>query len=115
LQPSISVVIPAYNEEERIPPTLERVADYFRAFGRPAEILVVNDGSRDGTARVVRALAGKLSTGQIEIRLLENPGNQGKGYSVRHGMLEARGEWALFSDADRRVPQAARRRRAGRP
>jgi glycosyltransferase involved in cell wall biosynthesis len=104
LQPSISVVIPAYNEETRIPPTLERVAEYFSSFGKPVEILVVNDGSRDRTASVVRSIGEKLSTDQVQFRLIENPGNQGKGYSVRHGMLEARGNWALFSDADLSAP-----------
>jgi glycosyltransferase involved in cell wall biosynthesis len=104
LQPSISVVIPAYNEEKRIPPTLARVADYCNVFGKPVEILIVNDGSRDQTAAVVRSMGEKLSTDQVQFRLLENPGNQGKGYSVRHGMLEARGHWVLFSDADLSAP-----------
>jgi glycosyltransferase involved in cell wall biosynthesis len=104
LQPSLSVVIPAYNEERRLPPTLERVADYFGRFDKFVEVLIVNDGSRDATAGVARALGEKLSTACLEIRVLENPGNQGKGYSVRHGMLEARGDWALFSDADLSAP-----------
>ena len=104
MQPEISVVIPAYNEERRLPPTLERVADYFRHFGRQAEILVVNDGSRDATFAVAQALGEKLGGPGVEFRVLENPGNQGKGYSVRHGMLEARGDWALFSDADLSAP-----------
>lgn len=104
MQPSLSVVIPAYNEERRLPPTLERVADYFGRFDKFVEVLIVNDGSRDATAGVARALGEKLSTACLEIRVLENPGNQGKGYSVRHGMLEARGDWALFSDADLSAP-----------
>ncbi len=104
MQPFISVVIPAYNEEQRIPPTLERVAEYFASSERTAEILVVNDGSSDRTADVVRSMSEKLSTDQVRFRLVENPGNQGKGYSVRHGMLEARGGWALFSDADLSAP-----------
>jgi len=60
-----------------------------------AEILVVDDGSRDGTVKVAEAAGA---------RVLHNPGNRGKGYSVRHGMLEAKGEWALFSDADLSSP-----------
>ncbi len=65
-----------------------------------AEIIVVNDGSRDDTARVVRQAA----SADPRIRLLENPGNRGKGYAVRHGMQEARGEWILMTDADLSAP-----------
>jgi glycosyltransferase involved in cell wall biosynthesis len=63
-------------------------------------MVVVDDGSRDGTAKLVETLAGQ----ERRVRLLSNPGNRGKGYSVRHGMLEARGEWILFSDADLSAP-----------
>jgi dolichyl-phosphate beta-glucosyltransferase len=65
-----------------------------------AEIIVVDDGSRDGTAALVEAAAREDS----RVHLLRNPGNQGKGYSIRHGMLEARCEWVLFSDADLSAP-----------
>ena len=104
----LSIVIPAYNEEARLPGTLERVRHYIeqrhaeRALEQ-AEILVVNDGSRDGTDDVARRFAGEAGAG-LAIRLLENPGNKGKGYSVRHGMLEAQGDWILFSDADLSAP-----------
>ena len=93
---SVSIIIPAYNEEKRLPATLETV-QRFLATSRWefAEIVVVNDGSRDGTAEVARSAGA---------RVLENPGNRGKGYSVRHGMLEAKGEWALFTDADLSAP-----------
>jgi dolichyl-phosphate beta-glucosyltransferase len=64
------------------------------------EVLVVDDGSRDGTARVVEEFARKNSC----VRLLRNPGNRGKGYSVQHGMLEAKGEWILYTDADLSAP-----------
>jgi len=114
--PSLSIVIPAYNEERRLPPTLAAVRAYLDARNPDAEILVVDDGSRDGTAALVEAVAKE----DPRVRLLRNPGNRGKGYSVRHGMLEARGEWILFSDADLSAPieelykllQAAQERRA---
>lgn len=98
---SLSIVIPAYNEEKRLPQTLEKVMDYLgtRKF-QFVEVLVVDDGSRDKTAEV----AEQASRRWPEVKLLRNPGNHGKGYSVRHGMLEAKGEWALFSDADLSAP-----------
>src|ERR1700722_18211196 len=99
--PALSIVIPAYNEESRLPPTLQAVGAYLDASPFPsAEIVVVDDGSRDATAKLVETCACRDS----RIRLLRNPGNRGKGYSVRHGMLEARGEWILFSDADLSTP-----------
>jgi glycosyltransferase involved in cell wall biosynthesis len=94
-------VIPAYNEEKRLPPTLAAVLGYIEASPfSDAEIVVVDDGSRDQTAEVIEALGRQTS----RLRLLRNPGNRGKGYSVRNGMLEARGEWILFSDADLSAP-----------
>src|ERR1035438_293829 len=99
--PPLSIVIPAYNEETRLPPTLEAVRMYLESSPYPeAEIVVVDDGSRDGTAALVENFAAQDG----HIRLLRNPGNRGKGYSVRHGMLEARGDWILFSDADLSAP-----------
>jgi glycosyltransferase involved in cell wall biosynthesis len=93
---SISIIIPAYNEAQRLPGTMRKVREYL---GRSAwdfvEIVVVDDGSRDGTAEAARAAGA---------RVLQNPGNRGKGYSVRHGMLEAKGEWVLFTDADLSAP-----------
>lgn len=75
--------------------------DYFTARGWPAwEVVVVNDGSRDGTAAAAARFAGTNPC----IRVLENPGNRGKGYAVRHGMLEAQGEWILFTDSDLSAP-----------
>jgi glycosyltransferase involved in cell wall biosynthesis len=98
---SISIVIPAYNEEARLPITLSAILSYLAARGwTDCEILVVNDGSGDGTA----AVSAQWRAGHPQIRLLENPGNRGKGYSVRHGMLEARGEWVLFTDSDLSAP-----------
>jgi dolichyl-phosphate beta-glucosyltransferase len=99
--PKLSIVIPAYNEQKRLPPTLATVRAYLDASPyRDAEVVVVDDGSRDGTAELVEAAARE----DPRVRLLRNPGNRGKGYSVRHGMLEARGEWILFSDADLSAP-----------
>jgi glycosyltransferase involved in cell wall biosynthesis len=98
---SLSIVIPAYNEERRLPPTLAAVRAYLDAHSFPdAEIVVVDDGSRDGTVALVEAVGREDS----RVRIVTNPGNRGKGYSVRHGMLEARGEWILFSDADLSAP-----------
>lgn len=99
--PFLSIVIPAYNEEARLPATLRTVLDYLdRAWPRQFEILVVDDGSSDGTAACVKEAA----RARPELRLLRNPGNRGKGYSVRHGMLKARGQWVLFTDADLSAP-----------
>ena len=95
-----SIVIPAYNESARLGATLEKVLDYVHAQGWNAEVIVVNDGSRDNTADIVRAFCAKDST----VRLVENPGNRGKGYSVRNGMLNTRGRIVLFSDADLSSP-----------
>jgi dolichyl-phosphate beta-glucosyltransferase len=81
-------------------PTLNRVLSYVAERGWDAEIIIVNDGSRDDTAEIVRGFVARNPT----MRLLENPGNRGKGYSVRHGMLQARGELLLFSDADLSSP-----------
>ena len=98
---SISIAIPAYNEEKRLPKTLDSILAYLarREFST-VEVLVVDDGSKDGTAALVEAYGHSDS----RIRLLRNPGNRGKGYSVRHGMLQAKGDWVLFSDADLSAP-----------
>lgn len=98
---SVSIVIPAYNEERRLPATLDRVHSYAASQGWAfSEVLVVDDGSRDGTPQVVERMAAS----HPGLRLLRNPGNKGKGYSVKHGMLEAKGDWVLFSDADLSAP-----------
>lgn len=96
----LSIIIPAYNEDQRLPGTLRRIQEYLKQYPGSCEIIVVDDGSRDSTLAATRA----LQTADNRIRILQNPGNQGKGYSVRHGMLLARGRWLLFSDADLAAP-----------
>ena len=99
-QPTHTIVIPAYNESERLASSIPKVQEYVRSRGLQAEVIVVNDGSRDDTAEVVR----RFAAGDPMIVLVENPGNRGKGYSVRNGMLHARGAVALFTDADLSSP-----------
>ena len=98
---SLSIIIPAFNEQQRLPATLQTIAAYLeRKILDFVEIVVVDDGSRDSTAELVRA-AGQTDA---RVRLVQNPGNRGKGYAVRHGFEQARGEWVLFSDADLSTP-----------
>lgn len=97
---NLSIVIPAYNEAERLPASLEQIRRFMDRRGRGYEVLVVNDGSRDSTEQVVESLAESWP----ELRLLNNPGNRGKGFSVRNGVLNARGDAILFSDADLSTP-----------
>jgi len=98
--PDLSIIIPSYNEELRLPATLERIAEYLSTSGRRVEVLVVDDGSKDGTAAVAEYFRIKIPT----LRVVSNGINRGKGYSVRHGMQEARGRIALFTDADLSAP-----------
>jgi dolichyl-phosphate beta-glucosyltransferase len=103
--PELSIVIPAYNEEKRLPRTLAQLQDYFAREHWPAEgveILIVDDGSTDGTAKVAEEWTRQMPS----LRFVSNGKNRGKGYSVRHGMLEARGRVALFTDADLSSPIA---------
>jgi dolichyl-phosphate beta-glucosyltransferase len=96
----LSIIIPAFNEERRLPKTLERIHAYLLARGLRGEIIVVDDGSSDGTPAFVESARQMYS----ELRLISNGRNRGKGFSVRHGMLEARGDLALFTDADLSAP-----------
>jgi dolichyl-phosphate beta-glucosyltransferase len=96
--PHISLIVPSFNEEERLPASLAKLLAYLDESGHDAEIVVVDDGSTDGTAAIVE------NESDQRVRLLKNPGNRGKGYSVRHGMLEARGAIRIFTDADLSTP-----------
>lgn len=96
--PELSVVIPAYNEEERLGATLERVLAYLEARRIPFEVLVVDDGSRDRTATVAEPFAGR------GVRVLRLPANRGKGAATRQGVAASRGSRVLMSDADLSTP-----------
>jgi dolichyl-phosphate beta-glucosyltransferase len=98
--PDFSIIIPSYNEEQRLPATLEKIADYLRNKQRNTEIIVVDDGSTDGTVAAAERFRGQIPG----LRIVLNGRNRGKGYSVRHGSLEARGEIILFTDADLSSP-----------
>jgi dolichyl-phosphate beta-glucosyltransferase len=98
--PNYSIVIPAYNESARIVGALQSVVGCVRERGWNAEVIVVNDGSRDATAELVKAFAADAP----EVRMIENPGNRGKGYSVRNGLLQAFGDVVMFTDADLSAP-----------
>ena len=92
----LSVIIPAYNEEKRLPKTLTEIDKYLRKQFYDYEIIVVNDGSKDRTAEIVRKLAKEIKN----LRLIDNKVNHGKGFVVRQGLLKAQGRYRLFTDAD---------------
>ncbi|MFQ5962695.1 MAG: dolichyl-phosphate beta-glucosyltransferase [Candidatus Scalinduaceae bacterium] len=96
----LSIVIPAFNEEERINKTISKIESYLKTQNYSYEIIVVDDGSKDNTATIIRDSADY----NHNVYLLQNKENKGKGYSVKRGMLKARGEYILFSDADLSTP-----------
>lgn len=98
MTPRLSIVIPAYNEETRLAPTLERLRRFCSGRGHAYEILVVDDGSADRTAEVAAAAGGR------ETRVLRSPTNRGKGHAACAGMLAAQGEHCLMTDADLSTP-----------
>lgn len=98
--PELSIVIPAFNEDQRLPRSLERIHAYLETHFISAEVIVVDDGCTDGTAEIVKNSSAEYP----EVRLVSNGRNRGKGFSVRHGMLEARGDVVLFTDADLSAP-----------
>ncbi len=101
-EPRWSVVIPAFNEARRLPRYLQEVVAYFEGRGEAYEVLVVDDGSTDGTAAAAAAVARRHPA----VRVLRSERNEGKGAAVRRGMLAARGRWRLFADADGATPIA---------
>jgi dolichyl-phosphate beta-glucosyltransferase len=94
--PYLSVIIPAYNEEKRLGKTLREMDSYLQKADYDYEILVVNDGSKDGTAELVRRMESEIKN----LKLIDNKVNQGKGGVVRDGMLKSTGQIRLFTDAD---------------
>jgi glycosyltransferase involved in cell wall biosynthesis len=98
--PALSIIIPSYNEELRLPLSLGLIAEYIAKSGRPTEVLVVDDGSKDRTSAVAESFRSRIPL----LRVVSNGENRGKGYSVRHGMQEAHGEIVLFTDADLSAP-----------
>jgi dolichyl-phosphate beta-glucosyltransferase len=98
--PALSIIIPSYNEELRLPASLGLIADYIEKSGRATEVLVVDDGSKDRTPAVAETFRMRIP----QLRVVFNGENHGKGYSVRHGMMEARGDIVLFTDADLSAP-----------
>jgi glycosyltransferase involved in cell wall biosynthesis len=98
--PMLTIIVPSYNEELRLPSSLNLIADYIAKSGRSTEVLVVDDGSKDRTAAVAEEFRSRIPL----LRVVPNGENRGKGYSVRHGMQEARGEIVLFTDADLSAP-----------
>jgi len=97
----LSIIIPAYNEEDRIVMTLDHTTAYLSQQAYRSEILVVSDGSTDGTGQVVK---GYASNEKIAICFLEYFPNRGKGYAVRYGMCRGMGKYIMFMDADYSVP-----------
>src|SRR5258708_21462642 len=90
--PKLSIVIPSFNEEKRLPATLERIASYINASGRQTEVIVGDDGSTDGTIRIAESFRRQIAG----LRVVSNGQNRGKGYSVCHGGMNLRGYISLF-------------------
>lgn len=98
--PFLSFIIPAYNEEQRLPSYLERVIGFFAGEPYSCEVIVVDDGSSDGTAALVKALMARHSSLRLEML----PRNRGKGFAVKTGMIAAKGQLRVFADADGATP-----------
>jgi glycosyltransferase involved in cell wall biosynthesis len=100
IHPRLSIVIPAYNECARIEATLARVLDCVESRHWDAEILLIDDGSTDETVAIIQQWMARSP----RLHLIKNPGNRGKGYSVRNGLLQAAGDIVMFTDADLSAP-----------
>lgn len=96
----LSVIIPAYNEEKRLPETLQDIAKFLNTYEKEVEVLVVDDGSTDNTIKVAQEYGKQIQ----HFRVIAQEQNQGKGAAVKRGMQEAKGEWKLFMDADNATP-----------
>lgn len=92
----LSVIIPAYNEEKRLPKTLSEINDYLSKQSYDYEILVVDNGSKDNTAKVVKDLEGQIKG----LKLISGASGNGKGFAVKLGMIQAKGDYRIFTDAD---------------
>ncbi len=97
--PRLSIIVPAYNEEERLKESLPKILTYLDSQNYSYEVVVVDDGSVDRTSQVAAEIGGKHP-----VRVLRNEPNRGKGFSIKRGMMEARGDYRLFSDADLSTP-----------
>jgi len=96
----LSVIVPAYNEEKRLPGTLREIDEYLKKQNYESEIIVVSDGSKDGTVEVAKNLMSEINN----LRVIEFKENRGKGFGVKEGMLGALGDFRLFTDADNSTP-----------
>jgi dolichyl-phosphate beta-glucosyltransferase len=99
-KPFLSIVIPAYNEEKRLPGTLDNIISYLQTKPYTAEIIVVDDGCKDNTKKVAESFISQFPN----LRVVDYGQNRGKGYAVRFGMLQAKGDIVLFSDSDLSTP-----------
>lgn len=99
-KPYLSLIIPAFNEQSRIGATLKNVEAYLQMLGKPFEIIVVDDGSRDGTLEMLKERSSESGA----LRVVSYEKNRGKGYAVRQGVYAARGQYVAFSDADLSAP-----------
>jgi dolichyl-phosphate beta-glucosyltransferase len=102
MKPEVSIVIPAFEEQDRLGTSLEKIVEYLRSSSIPSEIIVVDDGSNDETAASAEDYFAKVN--DVETRVIRYEQNRGKGYAVKTGLLESSGDIALFSDADLSTP-----------
>jgi dolichyl-phosphate beta-glucosyltransferase len=100
--PYLSIVVPAYNEANRLPPTLSKLEEFFRGFTHSYEVLIIVEQSGDGTLEI----ASEITSQQAHFQVIDNRVQRGKGYAVRSGMNRARGNFVFYMDADLSVPLA---------